>query len=76
MGAQWLSGRVLEMRTRDRGFQPHKHHRAVFLSKTDLALFSSGSTQEECHDITKNCRMEGKESNQTNKKSVIIKNCG
>ena len=26
VGAQWLSGRVLDSRARGRGFQPHWHH--------------------------------------------------
>ena len=31
--AQWLSGRVLDSRPRGRGFQPHRHHCVVSLSK-------------------------------------------
>ena len=33
-GAQWLSGRVLDLRLMDRGFEPHQRHCLVFLSKT------------------------------------------
>ena len=33
MGAQWLSGRVLVLRPRDRGFEPHRCHCVVSLSK-------------------------------------------
>ena len=33
-GAQWLSGRVLDSRLRGRGFEPHRHHCVVSLSKT------------------------------------------
>ena len=33
-GAQWLSGRVLDSRPKDRGFEPHWHHCVVSLSKT------------------------------------------
>ena len=32
-GAQWLSGRVLDSRPRGRGFEPHKRHCLVSLSK-------------------------------------------
>ena len=34
MGVQWLSGRVLDSRSRGRGFDPHWHHCVVSLSKT------------------------------------------
>ena len=34
MGAQWLSGRVLDLRSRGCGFDPHWHHCVVSLSKT------------------------------------------
>ena len=33
MGAQWLSGRVLDLRPKGRGFQPHRRHCIVSLSK-------------------------------------------
>ena len=33
-GAQWLSGRVLDSRPRGCGFEPHRHHCVVSLSKT------------------------------------------
>ena len=47
MGAQWLSGRVLDSRPKGRGFEPHRRHCVVSLSKTHLSLFSTGSTQED-----------------------------
>ena len=34
MGAQWLSGRVLDSRPRGRGFEPHRRHCVVSLSKS------------------------------------------
>ena len=34
MGAQWLSGRVLDWRPRGRRYEPHRHHCIVSLSKT------------------------------------------
>ena len=33
LGAQWLSGRVLDSRPRDRGFEPHRRHCVVSLRK-------------------------------------------
>ena len=33
-GGQWLSGRVLDSRPRGRGFEPHRRHCDVSLSKT------------------------------------------
>ena len=32
-GAQWLSGRVLDSRPKGRGFEPHRRHCVVSLSK-------------------------------------------
>ena len=51
MGAQWLSGRMLESRLRGRGFEAHPRHCVVTLSKTHLSLLSTGSTQEDPPDI-------------------------
>ena len=36
-GGQWLSGRVLDSRQRGRGFEPHRRHCDVSLSKTHLS---------------------------------------
>ena len=33
LGAQWLSGRVLDSRPKGRGFEPHPRHCVVSLSK-------------------------------------------
>ena len=41
-GAQWLSGRVSDSRPRGRGFEPHRHHCVVSMSKTHLSLLSTG----------------------------------
>ena len=48
----WLSGRVLDPRPRGCGFEPHRHHSVVSLSKTHLFLLSTDSTQEVPSDIT------------------------
>ena len=38
MGAQLLSGRVLDSRPRDRGFQPHQRHSVVVPEQDTLIL--------------------------------------
>ena len=38
MGAQWLSGRVLDSRPKGRGLEPHQRHCVVSLSKRTLIL--------------------------------------
>ena len=47
MGAQWLSGRVLDSRRRGRWFEPLRCHCVVSMSKTHLSLLSTGSTQDD-----------------------------
>ena len=37
-GAQWLSGRVLDSRPRDRGFEPHHCHCVVVLEQDTFIL--------------------------------------
>ena len=37
-GAQWLSGRVLDLRPRGRGFEPHWHHCVVVLEQDKFIL--------------------------------------
>ena len=46
-GAQWLGGRVLDLRQRGRGFEPHQPHCVVSIRKTNISLLSTGSTQED-----------------------------
>ena len=57
--AQWLSGRVLDSRLRGRGFQPHRRHRVVSLSK------NINPSLELVQPITERLLMGRKESNQT-----------
>ena len=71
MGAQWLSGRVLDLRPKDRGFEPHRRHCVVSLSKNinpSLVLVQPRKTHP---FITERLLMGRKESNQTNKWHVI-----
>ena len=66
-GAQWLSGRVLDSRPKGRGFEPHRHHCVVSLSKIinpSLVLVQPRKTRP---FITERLLMGRKESNQTNK---------
>ena len=37
-GAQWLSGRVLALRPRGRGFEPHRRHCIVVLEQDTFIL--------------------------------------
>ena len=71
-GAQWLSGRVLDSRPRGRGFEPHRRHCVVSLSKNinpSLVLVQLRKTRP---FITERLLMGRKESNQTrtNKKQI------
>ena len=66
-GAQWLSGRVLDLRPRGLGFEHHRHQCVVSLSKNinpSLVLVQPRKTHP---FITERLLMGHKESNQTNK---------
>ena len=68
VGAQWLSCRVLDSRPRGRGFEPHRCHYIVSLSKNinpSLVLVQPRKTGP---FITERLFMGRKESNQTKKK--------
>ena len=68
MGAQWLSGRVLDSRPKGHGFEPHRRHCVVSLSKSinpSLVLVQPRKTRP---FITERLLMGRKESNQTKKK--------
>ena len=68
-GAQWLSGRVLDSRPKGRGFEPHRRHCVVSLSKNvnpSLVLVQPRKTRP---FITERLLMGRKESNQTNKQT-------
>ena len=67
LGAQWLSGRVLDSRPKGRGFEPQRRHCVVSLSKNinpSLVLVLPRKTRPY---ITERLLMGRKESNQTNK---------
>ena len=75
MGAQWLSGRVLDSRPKGRGFKPYRRHCVVSLSKNinpSLVLVQPRKTR---FFITERLLMGRKESNQikqTNKQDKIL----
>ena len=67
MGAQWLSGRVLDLRPRGHRFEPHRRHCVVSLSKNinpSLVLVQPRKTRP---FLTERLLMGHKESNQTKK---------
>ena len=69
-GAQWLSGSVLDSRPKGRGFEPHRRHCVVSLSKNinpSLVLVQPRKTRP---FITERLLMGRKESNQTNKSTA------
>ena len=67
-GAQWLSGRALDLRPRGHGFEPHRRHCVVSLSKNinpSLVLVQPRKTRP---FITEKLLMgRNLESNQTKK---------
>ena len=72
MGAQWLSGRVLDLRLKGRGFEPQGRHCVVSLSKKinpSLVLVQPRKTRPY---ITERLLMERKESNKKNRVRIII----
>ena len=66
LGAQWLSGRMLDSRPRGRGLEPHQRHCVVSLSKTHNPSLVLVHPRETHPYITERLLMGLKESNQTN----------
>ena len=66
-GAQWLSGRVLDSRSRDPRFEPHQRHFVVSLSKDINPSLVWVQPSKTGPFITARLLIGGKESNQTNK---------
>ena len=72
LGAQWLSGRVLDSRPRGRGFEPHRRHCVVSLSKNinpSLVLVQPRKTRP---FITERLLMGCKKSNKQTNKSLNL----
>ena len=76
-GAQWLSGRVLDLRLKGRGFEPHRRHCVVSLSKNinpSLVLVQPRKTRP---FITERLLMGRKVSNQIKRnKMPLFRWCG
>ena len=70
-GAQWLSGRVLVLRPRGCGFEPHQHHCVVCLSKNINPSLVLVQPRKACPYITERLLMGRKESNQTNQFEAV-----
>ena len=64
-GAQWLSGRVLDSRPKGRGFEPHRRHCVVSLSKNNYPSLVLVQPRKTRPYITERLLMGRKESNQT-----------
>ena len=71
-GAQWLSGRVLDARPKGRGFEPHRRHCVMSMSKNidpSLVLVQPRKTRP---FITERLLMGRKESNKKKLKKKLI----
>ena len=72
LGTQWLSGRVLDLRPKGRGLEPHGCHCVVSLSKNinpSLVLIQPRKTRL---FITERLLMERKESNKIKNKIIEL----
>ena len=74
-GAQWLSGRVLDLRPRGRGFEPHRCHCDVSLKKNINPSLVPIQPRNTRPYITERLLMGRKESNQTNIFGTLIVVC-
>ena len=74
MGAQWLSGRVLDSRPKGCGFEPHRRHCVVVFEQDTfiLALVQPRKTRP-C--LIERLLMGRKESKQTNKQILLDLPC-
>ena len=64
MGAQWLSDRMLESRPRGRGFEPHRRHCVVSLSKNTYPSLVLIQPRKTCPYTTEKLLMGRQKSNQ------------
>ena len=71
-GAQWLNGRLLDLRSKGRRFEPHRRHWVVSLSKNINPSLVLVQPRKTCPFITERLLMGRKESNQTNKQKYLI----
>ena len=71
-GAQWLSGRVLDSRPKGRGFEPHRRHCVVSLSKNINPSLVLVQPRKSRPFITERLLMGRKESNPLNKTKMFV----
>ena len=69
LGAQWLSGRVLDLRPRGRRFEPHRRHCVVSMSKNINPSLVLVQPRKIRPFITERLLIGRKESNQLNKQN-------
>ena len=69
-GAQWLNGRALDSRPKGSGFEPHRRHCVVSLSKNINPSLVLVQPRKIRPFITERLLMGRKESNQTNKRYI------
>ena len=72
MEAQWLSGRVLDLRLRGSGFEPHWRHCVVVLEQDIYPSLVLVQPRKTSCCFTERLLMGRKESNQTNKQTNKI----
>ena len=73
-GAQWLSGRVLDLRPRGGGFEPHQGHCVVSLGKNINPSLVQVQPRKTRPFITERFLMglqESNQTNQTNKQNIL-----
>ena len=73
MGAQWLSGRVLDSRPKGRGCEPHRRHCVVSLSKNINPCLVLVQPRKTRPYITERLLIGRKESNQTKQRECFAK---
>ena len=72
VGAQWLSGKVLDSRPKGRGFEPHRRRCVVSLSKNINPSLVPVQSRKTRPSITERLLMGRKESNQANKLCIYV----
>ena len=70
-GAQWLSGRVVDLRPKGCGFESHWGHCVVSLSKNINSSLVLVLPRKTCPFIAERLLMGRKESNQTDKNLYV-----
>ena len=73
LGAQWLSGRVLDSKPRGRGFEPYWPHCVVSSSKNINSSLVLVQPRKTCPFITERLLMGRKKSSKTNKKTLLAR---